>query len=124
MRSGSSTSSASTSSSVSTSTKWSGASPIVPSTSSWPSWPTSTIVYPSAANFLASTCTLVTSGQVASTERRLRASALACTLGATPWAENTTVSPSGTSVSSSTNTAPRARSCSTTCLLWTISLRT
>ena len=50
--------------------------------------------------------------------------ALACTLGATPWAENTTVAPSGTSVSDSTNTAPRSRSCSTTCLLWTISLRT
>ncbi len=47
-----------------------------------------------------------------------------CTDGATPWAENTTVSPSGTSVSWSTNTAPRSRSCSTTCLLWTISLRT
>ena len=26
------------------STKWSGASPIVPSTSSWPSWPIRTIV--------------------------------------------------------------------------------
>src|SRR5918992_1872857 len=35
-----------------------------------------------------------------------------------------TVSPSGTSVSCSTKIAPRSRSCSTTCLLWTISLRT
>ena len=52
------------------------------------------------------------------------AAALAWTLGATPCAENTTVAPSGTSVSESTNTAPRSRSCSTTCLLWTISLRT
>ena len=30
---------------------------------------------------------------------RLRAAELACTLGATPWAEKTTISPSGTSVS-------------------------
>ena len=42
--SGSSTSRRSTSSSVCTSTMCSGASPVVPSTSSWPSWPTSTIV--------------------------------------------------------------------------------
>ena len=102
----------------------SGASPIVPSTSSWPAWPMSTIVYPSAANFRASRWTLVTSGQVASMVCRRRASALAWTLGATPCAENTTVAPSGTSVSASTNTAPRSRNCSTTCLLWTISLRT
>ena len=73
---------------------------------------------------MASTWTLVTSGQVASIVCRLRAAAPACTLGATPWAENTTVAPSGTSASDSTNTAPRSRSCSTTCLLWTISLRT
>src|SRR5204862_3493297 len=46
------------------------------------------------------------------------------TEGATPWAEKTTSSPSGTSVSSSTKIAPRSASCSTTCLLWTISLRT
>ena len=44
IRLGSSTSSASTSASLSTSTMCSGASPIVPSTSSWPSWPMSTIV--------------------------------------------------------------------------------
>ena len=44
IRDGSSTSSASTSSSVSTSTIEPGTSPIVPSTSSWPAWPTSTIV--------------------------------------------------------------------------------
>ena len=36
-----------------------------------------------------------------------RAAASACTLGATPWAENTTVAPSGTSDSSSTKMAPR-----------------
>ena len=42
--SGSSSSSASTSASVSTRTMWSGASPIVPSTSSWPEWPMRTIV--------------------------------------------------------------------------------
>src|SRR5215212_8109630 len=33
---------------------------MVPSTSSWPEWPTRTIVYPWAANFLASTWTLLT----------------------------------------------------------------
>ena len=53
-----------------------------------------------------------------------RAWALAWTLGATPWAEKTTVAPSGTSATESTNTAPRPRSSSTTVLLWTISLRT
>ncbi len=53
---------------------------------------------------------------------RLRA--FSCTLGATPCAEKTTTSPSGTSVSSSTKIAPRLASSLTTCLLWTISLRT
>ena len=52
------------------------------------------------------------------------AAALSWTAGATPWAEKTTISPSGTSVSSSTKIAPRSASSSTTCLLWTISLRT
>ncbi len=42
--SGSGTSSASTSATVSISTIDSGASPVVPSTSSWPSWPIITIV--------------------------------------------------------------------------------
>jgi PAS domain S-box-containing protein len=110
--------------SVSTSTIDSGASPVVPSTSSWPSWPTSTIVKPSSANLRASTWTLVTSGQVASIVRSCRFLALAWTLGATPCAENTTSAPSGTSVSWSTKIAPRLLSPSTTCLLWTISLRT
>ena len=41
------------------------------------------------ANLRASTCTLVTRGQVASIVRRFRVSALAWTLGATPWALNT-----------------------------------
>ena len=66
----------------------------------------------------------MTSGQVASIVRRLRAAALSWTAGATPWAEKTTIAPSGTSVSWSTKIAPRADSFSTTCLLWTISLRT
>src|SRR6185437_8210196 len=44
--------------------------------------------------------------------------------GETPWAENTVRAPSGTSLTSSTNTAPRSVSRSTTCLLWTICLRT
>ena len=43
-RSGSGTSSESTSSAVCTRTMLSGASPVVPSTSSWPSWPIITIV--------------------------------------------------------------------------------
>ena len=103
---------------------FSGASPVVPSTSSWPWWPMRTIVYPCSANLRASTWTLVTSGQVASIVRRPRVAAFACTLGATPWAEKTTSAPCGTSVSSSTKIAPRSASCSTTCLLWTISLRT
>ena len=66
----------------------------------------------------------MTSGQVASIVRSRRLAAFAWTLGATPWAEKTTISPSGTSVSSSTKIAPRFSSSSTTCLLWTISLRT
>ena len=36
-----------------------------------------------------------------------RSVASACTAGDTPWAENTTVAPSGTSSSSSTKIAPR-----------------
>ena len=55
-----------TSGDVSTSCMRSGACPIVPSTSTWPAWPTSTISWPSRAKRRASTCTLVTSGQVAS----------------------------------------------------------
>ncbi len=69
-------------------------------------------------------CTFVTSGHVASMVCSERAAAAACTAGETPWAENTTRAPCGTSSVSSTNTAPRAASVSTTYLLWTISLRT
>ena len=47
-----------------------GASPAVPSTSSWPAWPISRMSKSSRANRLASWCTLVTSGQVASIVRR------------------------------------------------------
>ena len=79
---------------------------------------------PAAAKRRAETCTLVTSGQVASIVRRLREAAFSCTAGATPWAEKTTIASSGTSVSCSTKIAPRSASSSTTCLLWTISLRT
>jgi hypothetical protein len=52
--------------------------------------------------------------------------ALACsyTSGATPWAEKTTIDPSGTSSFSSTKMAPCASSVDTTCLLCTICLRT
>ena len=52
----------------------------------------------------------MTSGQVASIVRSSRAFAFSCTLGATPWAEKTTSSPSGTSVSCSTKIAPRSAS--------------
>ncbi len=51
-------------------------------------------------------CTLVTSGQVASKTFRPRRCASACTAFDTPWALKMTVAPSGTSSSSSTNTAP------------------
>ncbi len=74
---------------------------------------------------MASTWTLVTSGQVASMVRRERRSASAWTAGETPWAEKTVIAPSGMdSSSSSTKIAPRSRSWATTCLLCTISLRT
>ncbi len=48
----------------------SGACPLVPSTSSWPAWPINTIERRSSANRRASTCTFVTSGQVASISPR------------------------------------------------------
>src|SRR6266496_3149769 len=53
--------------SCSSPTRWiaRGASPIVPMTSSWPSWPMSTMSYPLPANLRASWWTLVTSGRVA-----------------------------------------------------------
>ena len=53
-----------------------------------------------------------------------RCAASSCTAGDTPWAENTTNAPSGTSSVSSTKIAPRASSPATTCLLCTICLRT
>ena len=64
------------------STRWmcAGASPVVPMTSSWPSWPMSRMSYPWAANRRASLCTLVTSGQVASIVRRLAALGLSADL--------------------------------------------
>ncbi len=46
---------------------------------------------------------------------RLRSAAFWCTVGATPWAENTTIAPSGTSSVSSTKIAPALASVSTTC---------
>jgi hypothetical protein len=89
----------------STSTIESGASPIVPSTSSWPCPMRTTC--PSAAYLLASACTFVTSGQVASIVRKERAAAPARTTGAIPCAEKTTRPPSGTSWTPATKTAPR-----------------
>jgi hypothetical protein len=61
---------------------------------------------------------------VASITRRPRRSASWRTAGEMPWALKITVALSGTSSSSSTKCAPLARSASTTCRLWTISLRT
>ena len=78
--------SASTSATSSTSTIACGASPIVPITSSCPSWPISTMVYPSLANFTASMWTFVTSGQVASMARRLRVRDASRMAGDTPCA--------------------------------------
>ena len=78
----------------------------------------------SLANRLASECTLVTRGQVASMVRSERCAASSCTAGDTPCALKTTTEPSGTSSVSSTKTAPRRSSVATTCLLWTICLRT
>src|SRR6266540_1125695 len=102
----------------------SGACPLVPTTSSWPSWPMSRIVCPSRANRRASRCTFVTSGQVASITDRPREEAFAYTSGATPCADSTTSAPWGTSLSSSTNTAPFRSRSRTTCRLCTICLRT
>src|SRR5438094_4214974 len=73
---------------------------------------------------MASRCTLVTSGHVASTTRRPRRRASWRTAGEMPWALKITVASSGTSSSSSTNIAPFWRSVSTTSRLWTISRRT
>ena len=58
----------------------------------------SRICIPSRAKRRASWCTLVTSGQVASMAFSPRSFASAWTAGETPWAENTTVEPAGTSV--------------------------
>ena len=108
------------------STRWmcAGASPVVPTTSSWPSWPISRMSKSAAANRRASACTLVTSGQVASMVRRPLSLASALTSGETPCAENTTTDPSGTASVSSTKIAPRSSRFRTTCVLWTICFRT
>jgi hypothetical protein len=82
------------------------------------------MVWLAAAKRTASLCTLVTKGHVASIVTRFLDAAASRTAGETPWAENTTRAPSGTSSVSPTKTAPRALSVSTTYLLWTISLRT
>ena len=84
--------------------------PIVPSTSGWPAWPISIDIAAFARVALTSMCTLVTSGHVASNTVSPRVGASASTARETPCAEKITVAPSGTSSSSSTNTAPRARS--------------
>src|SRR5215469_1098641 len=73
---------------------------------------------------MASRCTLVTRGQVASMTWSPRCFASWRTAGDTPWALKITVASSGTSWSSSTKCAPLARSASTTCRLCTISRRT
>src|SRR5438477_9205840 len=82
------------------------------------------IVLPPAAKRRASTWTLATRGQVASTTLRLRRAACSCTAGETPWAERTQTAPSGTSSSLSTKMAPLPSRACTTWRLWTICLRT
>ncbi len=98
--------------------------PSVPSASGWPSWPIMITSRPWSRMRATSTCTLVTSGQVASNTLRPRSRASRCTSSETPCAEKITVAPAGTSESSSTKTAPFARRSSTTYLLCTISWRT
>ncbi|MGY4301369.1 hypothetical protein ACVWXN_009464 [Bradyrhizobium sp. i1.4.4] len=100
--------------------------PSVPTTSGWWEWPIRKISRPRLKWIAASRCTLVTSGQVASSENRLREVASAGTDFGTPWAENTTgaVVFSGISASSSTKIAPFFFNPSTTYLLCTISWRT
>ena len=100
--------------------------PTVPTTSGWCEWPISRISRPRLKWIAASRWTLVTSGQVASREKKLRAWASAGTDFGTPWAENTTgaLVLSGISASSSTKMAPLVFRLSTTYLLCTISWRT
>lgn len=121
---GSRTSTLATSSGPSTSWMWSGASPEVPMTSSWPSCPIRRMSKSSPAYRIASLWTLVTSGQVASMVASLPRAASSWTVGATPCAENMTMLPSGTSSVCSTKMAPFFSSVCTTYLLWTISWRT
>src|SRR5262245_3194072 len=73
---------------------------------------------------MASRCTLVTRGHVASITRSPRRRASSRTAGEMPWALKITVASSGTSSSSSTKMAPFCRRVSTTRRLWTISRRT
>ena len=70
---------------------------------------------------MASTCTFVTSGQVASIVNSLRAFAASRIAGLTPWAEYISTPPSGTSSTRSTKVTPRSVKRSTTARLWTIS---
>ena len=69
--------------------------PIVPSTSGWPAWPIITISRPCSRIFATSTCTLVTSGQVASNTLRPRASASRAPPATRRARENTTVRAGG-----------------------------
>ena len=90
--------------------------PSVPTTSGWWECPISRISRPRLKWIAASRCTFVTSGQVASSEKKLRARASAGTDFGTPWAENTTgaLVLSGISASSSTKIAPLVFRLSTT----------
>jgi hypothetical protein len=98
-RDGSSTSTPATSSGCSTRMVRSGASPIVPSTSSWPAWPMSRICCALTGEALRLVVHLgdQRAGGVDGLELT-RLGASACTAGLTPCAENTTVAPSGTSL--------------------------
>ena len=81
---------------------------MVPSTSGWPLWPIMMNSKPSLCSLATSTCTLVTSGQVASNTWKPRAAASSCTALLTPCALNTSVAPGGTSSRSSMKIAPLA----------------
>ena len=68
---------------------------MVPTASSWPAWPTYRTVNPLRLRTLSSWCTLVTSGQTASTTAPPRARAASTTSGAEPWALSISGAPGG-----------------------------
>ena len=99
--------------------------PSVPITSSWSLCPISTMrVSLRARTARPPDAPWSPAGRWRRSPRSRRWTACSRTAGDTPCALKITRAPSGTSSSSSTNTAPARRSSSTTCRLWTISFRT